>query len=147
MDDVQVTFSGMNELVESLENLTRKYPDKAGELLQKDAKELRKEVVKKTKEVTNTDSSSKQSLGKVGSYKISPVLGYGTNQYVEISAKAPHFHLVEHGHNKYDFHGNPTGGFVQGKHMMRETVKKHEEQMPKTVSSMVDTLLKEEGLL
>ena len=146
MNDVELSFSGLDELTDALGGLARKYPDRAGELLQKNARDLRKEVVKKTRDATNTKRSSKMSLGKVGSYKISPVLGFGENQYVEVSAKAPHFHLVEHGHNKYDFHGNPTGGFVQGKHMMREAVKIHEEKFPDTVSDMVDKLLKEEGL-
>lgn len=146
MSEVELTFDGMEELTDALGDLARKYPDRAGELLQKNARELRKEVVRKTRDLTRSNGSSKKSLGRVGSYKISPVLGYGENQYVEVSAKAPHFHLVEHGHNKYDFHGNPTGGFVSGKHMMREAVKIHEEKFPETVSGMVDTLLKEEGL-
>ena len=146
MSEVELTFNGLDELTESLADLSRKYPDRAGELLQKNARELRKEVTKKVRDDTRSRGSSKYSLAKVGSYKISPVLGFGENQYVEVSAKAPHFHLVEHGHNEYDFHGNPTGGFVQGKHMMREAVKIHEQKFPETVSGMVDTLLKEEGL-
>ena len=145
MKDVEITFSGLEELTESLDSLARKYPDRAGELLKKDAQQLRKDVVKKTKEVTNTRSSSKRSLGKAGSYKISPVLGFGAGQYVEVSAKSPHFHLVEHGHNLVTKSGE-TIGFVQGRHMMKETVKVYEEKMPETVSKMVDTLLKEEGL-
>lgn len=137
---------GLEDLEKSLKDLSKKYPDKAGELLIKDARELRKDVVKETKDVTKTKSSSKYSLGKVGSYKISPVQGFGSNQFVEISAKAPHFHLVEHGHNLI----LPSGehrGFVQGKHMMETTIKKHQENMPNIVSDMVDKLLKEEGLI
>ena len=145
MSDVEITVSGMDELTDSLADLARKYPDRAGELLQANARELRKEVVRKAKEVTNTSVSSKKSLGKAGSYKISPVLGYGENQYVEVSAKSPHFHLVEHGHVLKTKSGRAIG-FVQGRHMMKEAVKIHEEKFPATVSGMIDTLLKEEGL-
>lgn len=147
--DKTVTIDGIDGLLDlrdTFEDLVKKYPDRAGELLQKDARQLRKDVVKETKKVTKTNSSSKRSLGKVGSYKISPVQGLGANQFVEVSAKSPHFHLVEHGH-VLKSHDGQTIGFVQGKHMMDNTVKKHQESMPQTVSVMVDELLKEEGLI
>lgn len=148
MSDQTVTMSidGLDDLTKSFENLVRKYPDRAGELLREDARQLRKEVVKETKKVTKTKSSSKRSLGKVGSYKISPVQGIGQAQYVEVSAKSPHFHLVEHGH-VLKSHDGKTIGFVPGKHMMETTVKKHQETMPDIVTEMVEQLLREERLI
>lgn len=143
---VSMSVDGLEDLEKSFKDLVNKYPDRAGDLLKEDARKLRKDVVKETKKVTKTKSSSKRSLGKVGSYKISPVQGIGANQFVEISAKSPHFHLVEHGHVLVLPSGE-TRGFVQGKHMMDTTVKQHQESMPNTVADMVDKLLKEEGLI
>lgn len=143
---LSMTIDGLDDLEATFKELVKKYPDRAGELLQKDARELRKDVVKEVKKTTKTKGSSKRSLAKVGSYKISPVQGIGSNQYVEVSAKSPHFHLVEHGH-VLKSHDGQTIGFVQGKHMMDNTVKKHERSMPNTVSDMVDVLLKEGGLI
>ena len=137
---------GLEDLIDSLKDLTNKYPDRAGELLQKNAKQLRKDVVKEVKDLTDTDGSSKRSLAKAGSYAISQVQGFGTNQYVEISAKSPHFHLVEHGHDLVT-HSGETIGFVQGKHMMENAVRKSAENMPSTVEDMIAELLKEEGLV
>lgn len=142
---LSMSIDGMDELVESLERLTKKYPDKAGELLQKNAKELRKDVIKNVREDTKTTGKTKRSLSKTSSYSISPVQGYGTSQYVEISAKSPHFHLVEHGHVLKN-HLGQTIGFVQGKHMMENAVKKREEHMDESLERMVSELLKEEGL-
>ena len=143
---LSMNIDGIDELVRSLENLVKKYPDRAGELLKKDAQKLRKDVVEEVKKVTKTKASSKRSLAKLGSYKISPVLGIGASQYVEVSAKSPHFHLVEHGHVLKTKNGK-TIGFVHGKHMMDTTVKKHENELPDIVNKMVDDLLKQEGLV
>ena len=145
MDQV-ITIDGLDDLEKTFKDLVKKYPDRAGEMLREDARKLRKEVVKEVKKVTNTKSSSKRSLGKVGSYKISQVQGIGTNQYVEISAKSPHFHLVEHGHVQMNRAGQAIG-FVQGRHLRDNTVKKHEGKMPEVVEDMVDRLLKEGGLI
>lgn len=142
---ISMSLEGLDELVDSLNELARKYPDRAGELLQKNARELRKDVVKNVKEDTKTTGKSKRSLSKAGSYAISQVQGYGANQYVEISAKSPHFHLVEHGHELVNRAGE-TIGFVQGKHMMSNATKKTEQNMPTTVEGMIAELLKEGGL-
>lgn len=144
--NIQMDVSGMDDLIESLEGLSRKYPDKAGDLLRKDGRSLRKEIVKKARDLTDTPRQSKLSLGKIGSYRVSQVKGYGVNQYVEITARSPHFHLVEHGHELVSHSGNHIG-FVQGKHFLERATKEYEREMPDHVSKMVDELLKEEGLI
>lgn len=141
---LSMKVEGLDELTKELEKLVKKYPDRAGELLTKNARELRKDVVKEVKENTKTKGSSKRSLAKVGSYKISKVQGYGARQYVEVSAKSPHFHLVEHGHDLII--NGQNRGFVQGKHMMKVAVRRCEATMPDTVKNMIDELLKEGGL-
>ena len=144
---LKMSVEGLEDLIDSLKDLSEKYPDRAGGLLQANAKKLRKEVVKRVKDLTDTDGSSKRSLAKAGSYAISQVQGFGSNQYVEISAKSPHFHLVEHGHEIVTHSGEKTGRRVPPKHMMRDAVKKTELEMPSTIEDMVAELLKEEGLL
>ena len=161
--DISINVEGFEELADLFKKLVKKYPDRAGELLQKNARELRKDVVKNVKKETKPDKENKKSLARAGSYKISPIRGYGIKQFVEISAKSPHFHLVEHGHDSImpPFHGvkgkkgkripnkNPGQkvGFVQGRHMMATAVRKMEIKMPQTLLKMVDELLKEDGFL
>ena len=43
----------------------------------------------------------------------------GISSFVTSTNRAPHFHLVENGHAKYDFHGRYTGGFVPGQALCR----------------------------
>lgn len=162
--DSNFSFSvdGVDELVSDLTRLAKVYPDKAGELLKKEARGLRKEVVKNVKKSTTPDSDNKQSLAKASQYKISQVQGFNEKQFVEISAKSPHFHLVEHGHQiimpaSHGIKGQKgmsvpnknagqNVGFVQGKHMMADAVKVYERELPNALSNMVDALLEEEGL-
>lgn len=161
MADTTIVVEGIEDVQKSFERLAKKYPDKAGELLRRDAVNVRKEIVKQVKKETKFDTESKQSLAKAGSYKISQVNGLGINQYVEISAKSPHFHLVENGHNIImpKSHGvrgekgvripndnaGEKVGFVQGKHIIDTVTSKHEREMPGIVEDMIDKLLEEVG--
>lgn len=165
-NDVQMMqIDGLEELAETFEELVGKYPDRAGELLVSQAKELRRDVVKQVKNDTDTDGLSKKSLAKVGSYGISPVQGFGGRQYVEVSAKSPHFHLVENGHMQVvpmtrtvktkdgekrkisNSNGGATVGFTPGYHFMDRASKKRQIEVPKELEKVVDELLREEGLI
>jgi hypothetical protein len=140
---VEMSIEGLDELATEFERLVKRYPDKAGELLKDEAKKLRKKVAKRMKDEKKSRYKSKRPLENAGQYSISPVLGMGARQYVEVSAKAPHFHLVEHGHDLV--RNGQTVGHVQGTHFFENTVKEHEAEMPSVVSNMIDELLKEGG--
>ena len=168
-EEMSLEIDGLDDIVDSFEELTRKYPDRAGEMLIKQAKELRKDVVRQVKNDTDTEGTSKKSLAKAGSYGISPVQGFGNNQYVEVSAKSPHFHLLENGHMKvipekrtirkrngeklakpityYNSNGGATVGFTPGYHFMDVASRKRQIKIPEEVADMVNELLKEEGLI
>ena len=143
MDGVELNLEGMNELVSDFERLINRYPDKADELLTKEMRQLRKKVTKRMKEEKKSRKKSKIPLENAGTYKISPVLGMGSRRYIEMGAKAPHFHLVERGHNLVL--GGKTVKRVEGTKYFERTVAEHEEEMPQIVSKMVDELLKEGG--
>lgn len=140
-----LTVSGMDDLRAELKNLVKEYPDKAGELLEKRGKALRKDVVANADKRLGTTKNNKQSLHRTSSYRVSKAKGIGIKQYVEVSAKSPHFHLLERGH-EIIFHGKHIG-FYPGQHMMADAISTNRREMPKTVEDMVDALLKERGLL
>lgn len=163
-DVVSVEVEGLDELAETFENIVRKYPDRAADLLVKQAKALRKDVVKQVKNDTDTDGTSRKSLAKVGSYGISKVQGFGEGQFIEISAKSPHFHLLENGHQmvlpktrtvtrdgakvKINLaRGGETVGFVLGYHFMDTASRKRQIAIPSELASEVNRILQEEGLI
>ena len=139
----RIVVTGIEELTKELQTLISQYPDRAGELLEKQGKALRKEVVKNVDRTLGT-AKSKRSLHKISSYRVSKAQGIGRKQYVEVSAKSPHFHLLERGHEI--IMNGENKGFYPGKHMMADAVKTHQREMPKMAEQMLDQLLKERGL-
>lgn len=139
-----LTVSGIDDITAELKNLVKEYPDKAGELLEKRGKALRKDVVANVDKRLGTTKNAKQSLHRIGSYRVSKAKGIGLLQYVEISAKSPHFHLLERGH-EIILNGRHMG-FYPGQHMMADAINVNRREMPKAVEDMVDALLKERGL-
>lgn len=146
MNDYTLRVEGLGELKKNLDELVKKYPDRAGNLLRAEALSLRKNVASEMRQKTNVSEKSKKSLGKIRNYKVSQVQGLGAYQFVEISAKSPHFHLMEHGH-VLKSHKQETIGFVPGKHIMESEVKKYQEQAPAMAEAMIEALLREEGLI
>lgn len=141
MSETQIRFDGLDDLADALTNLARQYPDRACELLQSEAKALRKDIVSRIKDIAETPKQSKRSLRKAGSYKISQPQGFGEAQFIDISATSPHFHLVERGHNQTNRKGEVIG-FVQGRHFLSDAVEAYEDDIEKHVSDMVSELLK-----
>lgn len=146
----RIEISGLDELATDLRSVVRKYPDRAGEELQKEAKELRKDVIamvqNDTDEHLNKDGAkTKRSLTKASSYEISPVQGFNERQFVYISAKSPHFHLLENGHQLVTHKGQAIG-FVPGYHFMDRARKDHAKKLPERMEKMVNNLLESENL-
>lgn len=164
-NDSTVQVSGLEELSDTFRDLIKKYPDRAGQLLQKEGRALRKDVTIKVKQRLNTSDKSKMSLAKVGNYRVTQPKGVGTAQYVEVIAKSPHFHLIENGHEivtpttrtitlkngskkKIKLkNGGQHKGFAAGYKLMDESAREHQASMPDVVEDMVDALLREGGLV
>ena len=159
-----VTVIGIEDLEASLRKMVRRYPDKAGDLLREEGLRTRKEIVKNAKDLTEVNTGNRMSLGRIGSYRVSQVQGYGINQYVEISARSPHYHLVERGHQivlpyTFTYKNSKTGlkvkrkwrrggevvGRAEGRFFLKKAKDKEAEQFPKFVDKMLDTLIRESG--
>ena len=71
----------------------------------------------------------------------------GTNgPFVTSTNKAPHFHLVENGHAKYDFHGRYTGGFVPGRHYAERTRQEYQEKYPELMTEKISNMIAKHNL-
>ena len=144
MDGIEL--HGMDELIESVDALIQKYPDRSGQFLRKQAMETRKGVANEAKAAVDVNMSDKHSLGRAANYKVSQVKGTGTGQYVELSAKSPHFHLIEHGHELVSHSGKPLG-WVQGYQILGTEAKRRKVQMPAEFAKLADEILREEGFI
>ena len=140
-----VSFHGLEELTADLERLIKRYPDKAGDLLKENAKDFRKDYIKKIKSAVKHKSGSGKSLVKPKNIKIT-MGGIGTRQYADIGSISPHFHLFERGHN-LEIPWIGYTGFVEGRFVMKESIDEYEKKLPEIAQTMCDELLKEGNLL
>ena len=166
MDGVKLTVSGLTELNEDLMRLMQQYPDKAGDLLRKNAREFRKEYTHTVQAVAKQTTGNRKALELLRNTKVYPVQGYGARQYVEVGATSPHFHLFERGHELYNPHdprkpkkdkkskdkkdrnrNKVKAGRVEGRFVMKKTIDLYEGKLPEVAKMMYDELLKEGNLL
>ena len=141
-----IEIHGMDELIDSVNTLIRKYPDRSGDFLRKQAMETRKGIAAEARSAVNVNTSNKASLGKATNYKVSQVKGIGADQYVELTAKSPHFHLIEHGHEQVTPGGRHVG-YVQGYKILDAEAKRQEIKLPRAFEEMAEKVLSEEGFL
>lgn len=122
---------GLEEFSEKLQEAIKRYPDKAEEKLEDIAKRFKKSVQEKTPVKTG-------KLKK--SYKLSKVQQIGHTMYIEFRSTAPHFHLVERGHNQKTKSGTK---WIPGVRMLERTVEEYEEIIPKEVEKWLEDIFKE----
>jgi hypothetical protein len=146
MGEVQISIEGLDELTSQFEQLVSRYPDKAGDLLRKNAREFRKEYVKNVRSKVKHSSGKAKSLTQLRNTKVYPIQGMGKMQYVEIGATSPHFHLYERGHEKVIPWMPNVHGRVEGRFVMKDSIDQYEKKLPQIAEKMCDELLKEGGL-
>ena len=146
--EMRVDVHGMDDLTEAMVKIARKYPDKTGDFLKKQGYKARSRVTREMRNAVDVNESNDHSLGKAKNYSVSEPKGVGAWQHVEVSAKSPHFHLIEHGHNLLDRRtGQPVGkGWVQGYLVMDAAVRQTKAAMPHDARAFIDQFLAEEGM-
>lgn len=144
-DSFKFSFDGLEEFQHDLEKAIQKAPAQAEQTLLEVAKEFKASAKRKAnselKHVEREGDDKKWAIKKRWGHKmVDDRLG----ATVLVWNSAPHFHLVENGHNLV--RGGQTIGFVPGKHIMEKTRHEYEDIVPERFEKMVDDILKESGL-
>ena len=140
-DNFRVEIEGLEDLRSKMEKCAEDFPDQANLAMKRCAADWRKDVNAK---MPSSYSTGKKPIPK--NWKSE----YTYNRYqvcdsVTIYNKAPHWHLVENGHRKFDFHGHDTGGFVPGGHYAADTNDEWEDKFPEEINNQLDKALAEAG--
>lgn len=125
---------GIEDYHKALQTAIRKAPDIAEDRLRKLSLRFRRAVVKKTKERTK-EHSGKLTKG----YKLGKIEGRGIGIHRDFVGKAPHFHLVEKGHNKV--YKGKNVGWVEGKFMVADTIKEFGDEVAKETIELLNDIL------
>ena len=144
-DSFEFSFDGLEEFQHALEKAIQKAPAQAEQTLLEVAKEFKTSAKRKAnselKHVKREGDDKKWAIKRRWGHKqVDDRLG----ATVLVWNSAPHFHLVENGHNLV--RGGRVIGFVPGKHIMEKTRHEYEDIVPERFEKMVEDVLKESGL-
>lgn len=134
---LEVEIDGFSELEADLREVLKKFPQETETELKKNANKLRRNAKKQME--SDIKRHSKNIIAKKWRVKI---IGKRLTKTAMVFNNAPHAHLIEYGHDEYDFQGNPTGGFVPGTHSLERAAREYEEEVPENFEKMVDKLLR-----
>lgn len=123
-------FRGMEELAADFDRAVQEYPYEAEKALNRTGNKFRRKVIKKT---PDSGREHKRKLKKT--YK-KEIAGIGDNIEWRFWSTAPHFHLIERGHNIVNKRGE-TVGFVPGVHMVESTAQEFEGIVPDEMKKML----------
>lgn len=144
-DNFEFSFDGLEEFQHALEKAIQKAPAQAEQTLLEVAKEFKASAKRKAnselKHVKREGDDKKWAIKRRWGHKqVDDRLG----ATVLVWNSAPHFHLVENGHNLV--RGGRVIGFVPGKHIMEKTRHEYEDIVPERFEKMIEDVLKESGL-
>lgn len=135
-----VCFIGLDGLLKDMQSVITQAPDELNSAVEKIAKAWTKDCNAKM------PSSYKSGAKGLKSWKTKKNYGpTGIVANVEVTNKAPHFHLVENGHRKF-INGVDTGGFVEGKHYAEKTRVEYESKYPDMLQTAINKVLANRGL-
>lgn len=133
---VRLNIEGADELVADMKKLVAAYPNEASDALF--------EVAESFNEDVNAKMPSKYGE-RIRKWKVKGAKE-GASSFATSTNRAPHFHLVENGHAKYDFHGHYTGGFVPGRHYAERTRQEYQEKYPELMTEKISNMLTKHNL-
>lgn len=148
---VEVDMEGFRELQESLLQAIRRYPDMAQKALEQEGKQFKKDVVKET-----NSAVFKKTGNLAKGYKLDRVEGFGAGMHINFRATAPHFHLIENGHEKVTQKtrkgkkldgGGRRIGFTPGRLIVSAVRARYTVKMPADIKERFDNMLRECGLI
>lgn len=126
----------LDDLVKNMfRTAERVYPDEAKSFLKKEGNKGRRLLRAKTKAVTKKKTGNLlKGIRRTGVQK------HDGDFQIRVYNKAPHAHLIEHGHVLW-VNGTKTEKFVPGKHPAADTTKQLKREFPRDAEAFVDEML------
>ena len=136
MSDEGMDTRELDDLVKNMFRTAEQvYPDEAKTFLKKEGNKGRRLLRAKTKAVTKKKTGNLlKGIRRTGVQK------HNGDFQIRVYNKAPHAHLIEHGHVLW-VNGTRTEKFVPGKHPAADTTKQLKREFPRDVEGFVDEML------
>lgn len=128
--DVSGLDSYTNKMVK---RLTQDSPDIMESFLTKQITGCKNEAVSRTPRASKKNKNYKKSKHMQDNWKTSVKVRKG-NANATLSNKSPHAHLIENGHL------TKNGGWVEGKHMLQNTMTSRQPRIDSAIEKLVDEI-------
>ena len=138
-DEFDFNLTGLKELKSKFDGVCEQYSDICAKVIEKKAREFKKELIKNTDDVVETWTGN---LKKGYRFKKTEFLGNDIKK--DFQATAPHFHLVEKGHYQVTRSGQRVG-WVNGQFFLKRTVEEFPPHMIDGMQEICDLIVKECG--
>lgn len=122
-----IEFSGLDTLIQKLDEASKKAPQVKSKFLAQEGELLRGRTVN----LTPVDTGRLRADWKRSSVQGNKVAVFNNTEY------AGH---VEYGH-RVKVHGRYTGGFVPGRHMLRDAMEETKKNFPQDASDILKGIL------
>lgn len=127
--------SGIEDLQRGIQFVLNNYNDDTEKFIQQMGNKFIKSAKEKTPNGTQKKSKNKKLINN---YTKSAVQGWTSDKSIEIRNKAPHYHLIERGHEIYDKNKNPTGKRTPPKYMVKRTILEIDAEYPEAVKKFIE---------
>jgi hypothetical protein len=137
LSDTGFDLNGFSDLQENLQKAIKKYPDMGAERLENISKDFKKRVIQITKQ--SVDSHT----GKlIRGFKLDKMRGFGVNMEKDFRGTAPHFHLIENGHNQVTKDGRNVV-WVPGRLIVKQARDEYADKMPQEMQKLIEDITRE----
>lgn len=139
----EIDEADMKELNQALEKLFKRFPYTAEQVLKDEAKVVRGLIRDNVDAVTEGHGKKPGTLKR--GFSVGKVYHQKGKITVAVTARAPHYHLVEEGHEVYS-HGDYTGKESQGKKIVAQVMAKRSDHSEEIAERVLKNILEEVGL-
>jgi len=122
---------------EIIDLVDRKYPKAAKSLMNKQANSFRRKL-----RAAYRKETKKHTGNLLKGVSKSKVYVYHDEHQVRVRNKAPHAHLIEHGHAVW-VNGQKTEKWVEGRHVAAHAMEDYQSVFEEEVNKFVDEILQE----
>lgn len=142
--DVSFDVTGLGELEKALEAASKKFPYSAEKTLKQEIRITAKDLKAETKREIKKHGKKPHSLER--SFSVGKVIKSGKKYVCAVTTKAPHYHLVEEGHEASGWY-EASGEYVPAKKIVAKYMAERSEHAEEMAQKLLDEILKHAGFL
>lgn len=151
---IRVETEGFDELEKALKKVQNRFPQTTERIIKTETRELKKQItnayvgdiIKSRRKNWKKSLKSKPKTSLEKSFQVGKVMKKGNDYTNAVVSKAPHYHLVEDGHEPGGWYAQQKGAErVRGKKIVAKIMSRRSRDSEEIGRRVLDQILKEAG--